>query len=118
MVFSASTLLLTVDHESLPKPFSQTVAPLRPTTTDAPGYPPALMPRWTTRSMASRREEDIPTASGALTGRPSLPFASVRTVTMTLSTSSLLPACRYAMRHVEFHQEPGSSCRTAHKHLP
>src|SRR5687767_4789469 len=106
MVLSASTLLLTGDHESLPKPFSQTVAPLRPTTTDAPGYPPALIPRWTTRSMASRREEDIPTASGALTGRPSLP-ARVRTVTMTLSTSYSFLQCRYAMRQAEFHQEPG-----------
>src|SRR4026207_1762723 len=111
MVFSASTLALTGEHESVPRPFSQTAGGLGPTTTDAPGYPPALIPRWTTRSMASRREEDIPTASGALTGRPSLPCTSVRTVTMTLSTSALLPACRYAMRQAEFHQEPGESPR-------
>src|SRR5215211_4697034 len=118
MVFSASTLLLTVDHESLPKPFSQTVAPFRPTTTDAPGYPPALIPRWTTRSMASRREEDIPTAAGALTGRPSLPCTSVRTVTMTLSTShSFLHVGTQCARQSSV-RIPIQAARTAHKHLP
>src|SRR5829696_8178809 len=54
-----------------PNPFSQTVAPLRPTTTAAPGYPPALIPRSTTRSMFARRAADMPTALGAFAGKPS-----------------------------------------------
>src|SRR5678816_630976 len=40
-------------------------------TTEAPGYPPALMPRMTMRSIDARRAADMPTDLGVLTGKPS-----------------------------------------------
>jgi len=40
-------------------------------TTEAPGYPPALMPRWTMRSIDASRAADMPTDFGVLTGKPS-----------------------------------------------
>ena len=39
-------------------------------TTEAPGYPPALMPRMTMRSTDARRADDMPTDFGVLTGKP------------------------------------------------
>src|SRR5580704_7256758 len=70
MVLSAETWSLEVSHERRPNPCSHTSAPLRPMTTEAPGNPPALMPRAITRLMASRRRSDMPTALGLLTGNP------------------------------------------------
>src|SRR6476660_42983 len=40
-------------------------------TTEAPGYPPALIPRMTMRSTDARRADDMPTDFGVLTGNPS-----------------------------------------------
>ncbi len=61
-----------------PKPFCMTAAPRRPITTEAPGYPPAVMPRRTTRSMVARRSADMPTARGDRTGSFSVAAASTR----------------------------------------
>src|SRR6476469_7970188 len=90
MVRWASTWVLLELQESLPNPFSKTAAPFLPTTTEAPGYPPALIPRSTTRSMAARRELDMPTSVGDLTGRPSPARVIVRAVRMTLSNANSL----------------------------
>src|SRR5438045_7695292 len=90
MVRWASTGVLLELHDSLPKPCSNTAAPFLPTTTDAPGYPPALIPRSTTRSMALRRLLDMPTSVGDLTGRPSAARVTVRAVRMTLSNANSL----------------------------
>src|SRR5688500_153537 len=57
----------------LPNPFSQTVAPRRPTTTAAPGKPPERMARATTWSIFWSRLDDMPTAEGALEGSPPSP---------------------------------------------
>src|SRR3954453_20064796 len=90
MVRWASTAVLLSLQESLPNPFSKTAAPFLPTTTEAPGYPPALIPRSTTRSMAASRLLDMPTSVGDLTGRPSPARVTVRAVRMTLSNSNSL----------------------------
>src|SRR6188474_3222723 len=71
MDLSALTRGLLVVHPSLPNPFWKTAKPLRPTTTEAPGYPPALIPRATIRSMDASRVADMPTDFGVLTGNPS-----------------------------------------------
>src|SRR5919112_22682 len=68
---SAVTRGLLLVQPSLPKPFWKTAYPFRPMTTDAPGYPPALMPRVTMRSIDARRAADMPTDFGVLTGSPS-----------------------------------------------
>src|SRR5437763_14408585 len=90
MVAWASTGVLVSLQESLPNPLSKTAAPFLPTTTAAPGYPPALIPRSTTRWIAARRLLDIPTSVGDLTGRPSPARVTVRAVRMTLSNSNSL----------------------------
>src|SRR3990170_6799861 len=90
IVCCASTAALVGTQESRPKPFSITAAPFLPTTTAAPGYPPALMPRATTRSIASRRVEDMPTSVGGLTGSPSPARVTVSAVRMTLSNANSL----------------------------
>src|SRR3954465_9951913 len=90
MVRWASTAVLLELHESVPNPFSKTAAPFLPTTTEAPGYPPALIPRSTTRSMAPRRLPDMPTSAGDLTGRPSPARVTVSAVRMTLSNANSL----------------------------
>src|SRR3954464_10657876 len=90
MVRWASTAVLLELHESRPKPFSKTAAPFLPTITDAPGYPPALIPRSTTRSIAARRVLDMPTSVGDLTGRPSPARVTVRAVRITLSNANSL----------------------------
>src|SRR6266550_7695356 len=90
MVRWASTGVLVSLQESLPNPFSKTAAPFLPTTTEAPGYPPALIPRWMTRSIAASRLLDMPTSVGDLTGRPSPARVIVRAVRMTLSNSNSL----------------------------
>ena len=77
-------------QDSFPKPFSNTAAPFRPTTTEAPGYPPALIPRSMTRSMAPRRFSDMPTSVGDLAGRPSPARVTVSAVRMTLSNANSL----------------------------
>src|SRR5262245_11855614 len=64
---------------SLPNPFSSTAAPRRPTTTAAPGYPPAEMPRSTTWSTFSSRAADMPTSVGGLLGKPSPPAVASTT---------------------------------------
>src|SRR2546423_10703262 len=88
MVAWASTGVLVSLQESLPNPLSKTAAPFLPTTTAAPGYPPALIPRSTTRWIAARRVLDIPTSVGDLTGRPSPARVTVRAVRMTLSNAN------------------------------
>src|SRR6185295_3109772 len=90
MVRWASTPTLLELQESLPNPFSKTAAPFLPTTTAAPGYPPALIPRSTTRSIAASRLLDMPTSVGDLTGRPSPARVTVRAVRITLSNSNSL----------------------------
>src|SRR5438034_6870103 len=90
MVRWASTGMLFSLQESLPNPLSKTAAPFLPTTTAAPGYPPALMPRSTTRSIALRRLLDMPTDVGDLTGRPSPALVTVRAVRITLSNANSL----------------------------
>src|SRR5579872_2754218 len=75
------------DFQSMrPNPFSQTTAPLRPTTTAAPGDPPARIPRCTTRSMTRRRAADMPTEAGALTGSPPSPPAMARAASSASTT--------------------------------
>src|SRR5687768_2038710 len=69
MVRSGTTAFLPLQLR-LPYPFSRTVAPLRPIRTEAPGKPPALMARAMTLSTFSRRLADMPTADGALEGKP------------------------------------------------
>jgi hypothetical protein len=46
------------------------MAPWRPTTTAAPGKPPAAMAFPTTRSITASRSADIPTSAGATRGMP------------------------------------------------
>src|SRR5215831_14740962 len=70
MVRSAETGALDFSQPRRPNPRSTTAAPRRPTTTDAPGNPPAVMPRSTTWSIIAKRSADIPTAFGALVGSP------------------------------------------------
>src|SRR4051812_32415552 len=90
MVSVAETRLLDVAQSMRPKPFSQTAEPLRPTTTAAPGKPPALIPRVTTRSMVSRRLADMPTVAGAATGNPPSTVATI--VTTAISAVSMQPS--------------------------
>src|SRR4051812_1303827 len=68
-------------HPRRPNPFSHTADPRRPTTTDAPGYPPAVIPRWITWSIVARRSADIPTVVGLATGKPS-PWAKAANATV------------------------------------
>src|SRR5436190_24071862 len=70
MVRAATTGELPLSQLSFPKPFCHTAAPRRPTTTAAPGYPPAEMPRSMTWSILASRSLDMPTARGVFTGRP------------------------------------------------
>src|SRR6185312_10132837 len=78
------------DFQSVrPNPFSQPTAPLRPTTTAAPGKPPARIPRCTTRSMTRRRAADMPTEAGALTGSPPSPPAMARAASNARTTADL-----------------------------
>src|SRR5262244_2363214 len=86
MVRSALTGALLRSQLSFPKPFSHTAAPRRPTTTAAPGYPPAEIPRWTTRSTTASRWLDMPTDLGAFIGRPPPPSCARRVVTSRRST--------------------------------
>src|SRR4029078_7596581 len=90
MVRWASTGVLVSLQESLPKPFSKTAAPFLTKMTDAAGYPPALIPRATTRSIAARRVLDMPTSVGDLTGRPSPARVTVSAVRITLSNANSL----------------------------
>src|SRR6185312_12584213 len=90
MVCWASTGVLLSFQESLPNPLSNTAAPFLPTTTAAPGYPPALIPRSTTRWIAASLLLDMPTSVGDLTGRPSPARVTVRAVRMTLSNANSL----------------------------
>src|SRR5450432_749963 len=84
MVSVAETRVLEVAQSMRPKPFSQTAAPLRPTTTAAPGKPPALIPRVTTRSIVSSRFADMPTVAGAATGNPPSEAAIVATAAISV----------------------------------
>src|SRR5450432_2979679 len=84
MVSVADTWLLDVAQSMRPKPFSHTAAPLRPTTTAAPGNPPALMPRVTTRSIVSSRFADMPTVAGAATGSPPSETAIMATAAISV----------------------------------
>src|SRR5215472_6598075 len=70
MVRSAETGALDFSQPRRPNPRSTTAAPRRPTTTEAPGKPPAVMPRSTTWSIIASRSLDMPTAFGVLVGSP------------------------------------------------
>src|SRR5438477_7967608 len=108
MVAWASTGVLVSLQESLPNPLSKTAAPFLPTTTAAPGYPPALIPRSTTRWIAARRLLDIPTSVGDLTGRPSPARVTVRAVRMTLSNANSMNYLHlYWPMRQRFPNEPG-----------
>src|SRR5690348_17327797 len=96
MLCCGSTAALVVVQPRRPKPFCQTLYPLRPMTTDAPGYAPAVMPRRTTRSTVARRSADMPTARGGLDGSP---FPRVRTTVR--DTSGIITAGGYGMRGAE-----------------
>src|SRR4029453_17826955 len=60
-------------------------------TTEAPGYPPALIPRMTMRSIDARRVADMPTDFGVLTGKPSDAASAIdapRRISWTTDTPS------------------------------
>src|SRR6185503_19092604 len=89
MVRSADTEGLDGVQPNLPKPFSKTENPLRPTTTAAPGYPPDLIPRLTTRSITANRAADMPTVFAGRAGSPS-DGASTTEITVKRASKSQL----------------------------